>query len=114
MPHLAISPVRPYLRTITDWQAEQRPEGVRITFKPVDLRAHARVLLEPVPLATAPGAADPLAVHWTAAGIDAIRQDNGTIALTVVPSTLPILQGGLVDGDDPDGMAAGGAGARTT
>lgn len=75
----------------TSWVADQRPDGVGISFNPVDRRAHARIPLEPVPLAVVPGTAGPLTVHWTAAGIDAAGQDSGTIALTIELSTLPNL-----------------------
>ncbi|GAA4324973.1 hypothetical protein BJY14_002576 [Actinomadura luteofluorescens] len=100
--HLQIpTPYRPHIPVLTNWEAEQRPEGVRISFDPIDLRAHARIVLEPVPLAIAPGTAGPLSVHWTAAGIDAAGQDSGTIALTVEPSTLPILSAAPDDLDAP-------------
>lgn len=77
----------------TRWEAERGAEGLKIVFDPVDLRAHARVPLEPVPLYIDPAAQSPLTVHWIAAGLDSHGQDTGTFALTVIPSTLELLKG---------------------
>jgi hypothetical protein len=52
-----------------------------------------------------PAIDSPLSVHWTAAGLDAHGRNTGTIALTVVPSTLILLKGWraeLPDAAEPD------------
>ncbi|OLT38003.1 hypothetical protein BJF79_28355 [Actinomadura sp. CNU-125] len=74
------------------WRIERRAEELQVIFEPVDLRAHARVALEPVPLYIDPdaGAQEPdrtLAVRWTAAGLDSHGQKSGIIAMTVQPSS---------------------------
>ena len=75
------------------WRAEQHEGGLRILFDPVDLRPHAHVSLAPVPLELGPSTAGPLVVRWNAAGTDANGVMSGSIALTLVPSTLEPLNG---------------------
>jgi schlafen family protein len=76
----------------TSWELQHDPEGIQIVFDAVDLRAHARIALEPVPLFVELPADSLLTVHWKAASLDTHGQDTGTFALTVIPSTLDLQQ----------------------
>ncbi|WP_301176050.1 AlbA family DNA-binding domain-containing protein [Actinomadura geliboluensis] len=75
----------------TQWRVERRDEDLQIIFDPVDLRAHARITLPPVPLFISPHLGSPLVVQWSAASMDTHGNNTGALALTLSPSTLSII-----------------------